>query len=95
MRVEVVYSPSARVVESRSLELEDGATVATALRQSGYALPATVEPGSVGVWGRRCALEAVLRDGDRVEIYRPLRIDPKEARRQRGLRRRPRSLKAG
>ena len=38
---------------------------------------------SVGVWGRRCALAAGLRDRDRVAIYRPLTVDPKQARRLR------------
>ncbi|MBA2548809.1 MAG: RnfH family protein [Burkholderiaceae bacterium] len=48
-----------------------------------------------GIWGRRCSLDRVLNDGDRVEIYRPLIIDPKEARRRRAaLRRRDRALKA-
>ncbi len=40
-----------------------------------------------GVWGRRCSLDQPLADGDRVEIYRPLTIDPKEGRRLRGERR--------
>jgi putative ubiquitin-RnfH superfamily antitoxin RatB of RatAB toxin-antitoxin module len=35
------------------------------------------------VWGRRCALTQRLNDGDRVEIYRPLSVDPKQARRLR------------
>jgi putative ubiquitin-RnfH superfamily antitoxin RatB of RatAB toxin-antitoxin module len=37
----------------------------------------------VGVWGRKARLDHVLREGDRVEIYRPLQIDPKLARRER------------
>ncbi len=36
-----------------------------------------------GIWGRKVAAEQVLRDGDRVEVYRPLRVDPKVARRER------------
>ena len=36
-----------------------------------------------GVWGRVQPLDHVLRDGDRVELYRPLTVDPKEARRLR------------
>jgi putative ubiquitin-RnfH superfamily antitoxin RatB of RatAB toxin-antitoxin module len=38
---------------------------------------------AVGVWGKLRALDETLRDRDRVEIYRPLLVDPKEARRQR------------
>ena len=37
----------------------------------------------VGVWGRRVPLDHPLRDQDRVEVYRPLLVDPKVARRQR------------
>jgi len=43
----------------------------------------------VGIWGRLCTPEAALRDRDRVEIYRALAVDPKEARRQR-YRKKPR-----
>ena len=42
---------------------------------------------AVGIWGRTVALERRLREGDRVEIYRPLHVDPKEARRRRAERR--------
>jgi len=37
----------------------------------------------VGVFGQSCRLDDPVRDGDRIEIYRPLVIDPKQARRQR------------
>lgn len=88
MRIEVVYSPAARMVDSWVLELEEGATVATALRASADQVKGSAEPGvrQVGIWGRPCSADTLLRDGDRVEIYRPLLIDPKEARRLRGLR---------
>ncbi len=42
-----------------------------------------LERAPLGVFGRSCADDTVLRAGDRVEIYRPLQIDPKEARRRR------------
>ena len=38
---------------------------------------------NLGVWGERCILNHRLKDNDRVEIYRPLRVDPKVARRER------------
>lgn len=86
LRIEVVYSPAARSVDQVELHLPVGATVEQALRESGlierHALPAA-ERLSVGVWGKRRALTDALRDNDRVEIYRPLLVDPKEARRQR------------
>ncbi|HUI99508.1 MAG TPA: RnfH family protein [Usitatibacter sp.] len=37
----------------------------------------------VGIWSRRSPRDAVLREGDRVEIYRPLAADPKDMRRER------------
>jgi putative ubiquitin-RnfH superfamily antitoxin RatB of RatAB toxin-antitoxin module len=40
------------------------------------------------VWGRWATLDSVLRDGDRVEIYRPLQADPKEVRRRRAAKKR-------
>jgi putative ubiquitin-RnfH superfamily antitoxin RatB of RatAB toxin-antitoxin module len=64
------------------LELEQGATVRAALLAAGMPLD---QP--VGILGRRVELDARLADGDRVEIYRPLRVDPKEARRRRALNR--------
>lgn len=85
LAVEVAYSPAARQVSLVQLVLPPGATVADALAASrlfGTALP--LPPGlSVGIWGRRQPLETALRDGDRVEVWRALTVDPKEARRQR------------
>ena len=40
----------------------------------------------IGIYGRVVAKQAPLADGDRVEVYRPLLVDPKEARRRRALR---------
>jgi putative ubiquitin-RnfH superfamily antitoxin RatB of RatAB toxin-antitoxin module len=79
MRVEVVWSPAPRCIEQRVLDLADGSTLADAARLAG------VPSGwaASGVWGRRQGEGHRLRDGDRVEFYRPLRVDPKEARRQR------------
>ena len=39
----------------------------------------------VGIWGRVVSRDHPVRDGDRIEIYRPLQIDPREARRQLAL----------
>jgi len=65
-----------------ALELEPGATVRDALVAAGW--PAA---RAFGIYGRRVAPDARLTDGDRVEIYRPLSADPKEARRRRASRR--------
>jgi putative ubiquitin-RnfH superfamily antitoxin RatB of RatAB toxin-antitoxin module len=70
------------------VEVEDGASIAAALAASGVARR---HPGvaldRVGIWGRRREPDFVLRDGDRVEVYRPVRADAKAMRRARaGLR---------
>jgi putative ubiquitin-RnfH superfamily antitoxin RatB of RatAB toxin-antitoxin module len=74
--------------------LPAGATVADAIRASGVLgrrpEMAAAAP-DVGIWGRACALAQRLEDGDRVELYRPLTVDPKEARRVRAEVRRRRS----
>lgn len=84
--VVVWWSPAPRQVWERALRLPSGATVADAVQASGVlaAFPA-IDPGTavLGVWGRKTRPGHVLRDGDRVEIYRPLRVDPKVARRER------------
>jgi putative ubiquitin-RnfH superfamily antitoxin RatB of RatAB toxin-antitoxin module len=69
-----------------ALELPHGASVSDAIRRSGLEeqLPEGLpKPLQTGIWGRRCSAVDTLRDGDRVEIYRPLIADPKEARRRR------------
>jgi putative ubiquitin-RnfH superfamily antitoxin RatB of RatAB toxin-antitoxin module len=86
LAVVVAYSPAPREVDQVSLELLPGATLDDALRQSGLLQrhpEIDLAVNSLGVWGKLRALSDTLREGDRVEVYRPLRIDPKEARRQR------------
>jgi putative ubiquitin-RnfH superfamily antitoxin RatB of RatAB toxin-antitoxin module len=86
LRVSVAYSPAAGQVDEVVLSVERGATLADALRLSGMLErhPA-IDPSvnRVGIWGQLRQGDAVLRDGDRVEVYRPLVVDPKDARRQR------------
>jgi putative ubiquitin-RnfH superfamily antitoxin RatB of RatAB toxin-antitoxin module len=85
-RVTVVCSTAPRQVLEWVLDLPEGASVADAVRASGFGAacpgqdPASLE---VGLWGRRCALGEPVREGDRVEIYRGLLVDPKVARRER------------
>ena len=81
MQVEVVYSPASGCTRQVSLTLPGGSRVSDALREAGPEFP--FEGLAVGVWGKLRALNDALRDKDRVEIYRPLLVDPKEARRQR------------
>lgn len=83
LHITVAWSPERGQVQECSLVLSAGATLADALAAwRGRGLSA-MEPAASGVWGRVVPPETVLRDGDRVELYRPLTVDPKEARRQR------------
>ena len=85
-RVVVCWSPGPREVREWPVQAPQGATVADAVRASGFAAASGgCEPveGELGVWGRRCSPQQALREGDRIEIYRPLRVDPKVARRER------------
>lgn len=96
MRVEVVYAVVGRVWRER-VEVEEGATVATALSRAQAAMAAW--PGDAkrierfAVFGREVTTDSPLRDGDRLELLRPLTRDPKDTRRLRAeqnpLRRRP------
>ena len=86
IRVTLVYSPSPRTVQELALELPDGATVSQALQASGIAAlfpDLDLHHALAGVWGRKAGLAQVLRDQDRVELYRPLKVNPKMARRER------------
>jgi hypothetical protein len=80
LRVEVVQALPARqsVV---ALQLGEGATAGEAARASGLVLPGGML--FLGIGGRRVDPDQALREGDRVEILRPLAADPNEARRQR------------
>jgi putative ubiquitin-RnfH superfamily antitoxin RatB of RatAB toxin-antitoxin module len=80
LRIQVVHAPGPRRVVEQVLSLPDGATLADALRAAGIEVP---EGGQVGIWGRRAPLTQTLRDADRVEVARVLRVDPKVARRER------------
>ena len=82
--VEVAYAEPVRQL-LRKVEIAANSTVAEAIDASGIEaeLPAGFEPAGFGIFGRVVTPETRLRDGDRVEIYRPLQADPKEARRRR------------
>ena len=65
-----------------SASITTGYTVQAAIEASGLRAQfpdIDLAPGSVGVWGRKAPLEQTLRARDRVEIWRPLRVDPKLA----------------
>ena len=85
VRVEIVYSAAARQLDLVTRVMPPSSTVRDALLASGlldrHGL--AVDAVRCGVWGRRFDLAHELRDGDRVEIYRALTVDPKDARRLR------------
>jgi len=83
IRVEVAYADPRRQF-LRVVDVAVGSRVRAAVDASGILaqLPGFV-PAGYGIFGRIVTLDAPLRDGDRVELYRPLAIDPKQARRNR------------
>ena len=73
-------------VELTTLDLPGGTDVGGALHASGLRqrLPESAWPAlQIGIWGQACTPATLLRDGDRIELYRALLVDPKEARRLR------------
>lgn len=84
--VKVAYSPRAGEVDEVTVVVATGTTLRQALEASGMSrrhpeIDATRH--ALGVWGQLRPLDAALREGDRIEVYRPLQVDPKEARRLR------------
>ena len=87
--VQVCYAkPGAYILEN--LAVPAGTTVHDAIKRSGMPerLPEIdLTVCRVGIYGKLKSLDTVLRDRDRVEIYRPLLADPKDARRKRAVKR--------
>jgi len=85
MKIEVTYALANRQ-ELVTLDLPEGSTVMQAVEASGLLQKyPDIEPGGLnklGVFAKLVKADALLRDRDRVEIYRPLIADPKEVRRQ-------------
>jgi putative ubiquitin-RnfH superfamily antitoxin RatB of RatAB toxin-antitoxin module len=83
--VEVAYAKPEQQ-EIVALKMPEGTTAEQAIQASGLLNRFPEIDGAdlkVGIFGSVCKLDQLLRQGDRVEIYRPLIHDPKEARRQR------------
>lgn len=86
IQVTMVYSSAPRQVREWTLQLGVGDTVAKALSRSSLQneFPQLLHHTlCLGVWGVKRGLDDPLNDGDRIEIYRELRVDPKIARRER------------
>jgi putative ubiquitin-RnfH superfamily antitoxin RatB of RatAB toxin-antitoxin module len=90
LRVEVAYA----LCDEQALialEVEEGASAREAVERSGLLQrypEITLARAGLGIFGKPVEPDRRLRDGDRVEIYRPLLADPKDARRERAERRR-------
>lgn len=84
--ITVVFAKAARVVVELQLRVPDGTCAAEAVSQSGVLRgwgDEEVDALLLAVWGRKAAPHQRLRKGDRVEILRALKVDPKVARRER------------
>ncbi|MCF2950228.1 RnfH family protein [Paraglaciecola aquimarina] len=83
--IEVVYgTPDKQVL--LDVEIKPGATVEQAILASNISqhfAEIDLNIHKVGIWNRSCKLDDIPKDGDRIEIYRPLIADPKEVRRRR------------
>ncbi len=84
LNIEVAYAEPKRQF-LRRITLASGATVADAIAASGLEAEFAIDASNlaVGVWSKVVARDTPINDGDRVEVYRPLTADPKEARRRR------------
>ena len=90
--VDVVFARPERQI-LRRVRLPAGSTVEDALAASGLAEELGKELGNLGlrpagIYGKAVPARTIVRDGDRVEIYRPLRADPKDLRRLRAAKKR-------
>ena len=86
MQVTVCWSPAPREVWERDLAMPERSTALDALRASGLfeAFPDLAGQAlHLAVWGRAAGPSQALRERDRVEVLRPLKVDPKVARRER------------
>ena len=91
--IALVFAPQARTVLEKTVRLPYGSTVRDAVLATGWQsrpeVRELIEKGheaaqlSCGIWSKPCALSQVLQEGDRVELYRSLLVDPKVARRER------------
>jgi uncharacterized protein len=86
MKVTVIYSPAPRQVHEIALDLPARAQVRDALQAvKSLDIFASIDwqQANLGVWNHKATASQVLHTNDRLEIYRPLRVDPKMARRER------------
>ena len=88
MKVSIVYAQSSYDQFEQALDVDVGASIADVITQSSllqHYPTLDITQASVGVFAKRLSLNAIVKNGDRIEIYRPLLVDPKKARRLRAL----------
>ncbi len=93
LKITVVWAPEPRSTQILELMLSQGATLADAMSKLISVVPEAMAPdfnlGSEGscyvasIWGKFKSPDTLLKEDDRIELTRGLRVDPKEARRQR------------
>ena len=87
MKIDILWSEAPRQLQSLAWQANEGATVAQALAflrmHSTIFASQPEELWQTAVWGKAVELQQVLQAGDRLELLRPLRVDPKVARRER------------
>jgi putative ubiquitin-RnfH superfamily antitoxin RatB of RatAB toxin-antitoxin module len=83
LSVEVIFCAAPGQSDAVTLRLPPGASLGEAVAASGLCQRHQLDAPLAGIWGHVRPQDTLLRDGDRVELYRPLRVDPKEARRLR------------
>jgi len=87
IQVEVVYALKEHQ-EIRQLQVDEGTTIEQVIQQSGLLNEypeIDLNNNKVGIYNKVKPLTEVVRDGDRIEIYRPLIADPKEVRKRKAL----------
>lgn len=95
VRVEIVFCAGPGQADLQALVVPSGTTLGQALQASGL-MERHGLTGSgmrLGIWGKARDAATVLREHDRIEVYRPLVVDPKEARRQRYRRHREKTAR--
>lgn len=87
LEIEIVYGLSDKQV-LKNMQVEEGTRIRAAALKSGLDEIFTdldLHSAPLGIFGKAVKDDTSLRDGDRIEIYRPLQADPKETRRRRVL----------
>jgi len=86
--VTLLYAPNTAQQDYTTLSVEPGSTIQQVINQSGLLLKYPdihLDKQNVGIFSQIVTLNTPVNDGDRIEIYRPLHIDPKKARSERAI----------